>query len=390
MRRASLRISNVRGSLTPLVLLACVLLWACEHAFEPFVENREAGFSVFGFLDLHADTQWIRVSPVRVSTFLGPDPIDAVVTLEHVASGRVITMKDSLVAFTERSFGDELGAVGHTRNFWTAEKLIPLAEYRLEVARSDGLKTTALVTLPEALEFTFQNDVRNADGLSAFATIRADRVLFVDVLHYDVSGVLRLRDPQPGRESGLRTHSYGLEAYPIPGVLAVRHGFEITSGPPTWPYTPETSDLAASIQGRTSSNVVNGYGFVGGVAIRTVPFHRCQVLVAKPNFARNCEYAFNAASAAIVGRIVKDRQCGFPWDPEPIRLIERFPDGSAAVRHQVTGPRGEYRFEAIQPGLAPVLEVHPWSGERVPPVPLPRLAEAQRLSIPDIVLGPGC
>lgn len=90
-----------RSSLLVAAVFASALAAGCEHAFEPFQENEDADFSMFGYLDLNADTQWVRVMPVRQDLFLSPDPIDAAVTLEHLESGQIVTLNDSLFEFVD-------------------------------------------------------------------------------------------------------------------------------------------------------------------------------------------------------------------------------------------------------------------------------------------------
>jgi hypothetical protein len=132
---------------------------------------------MFGYLDLKADTQWVRVMPVRQNLFLAPEPIDAVVTLEHLGSGRIVTLNDSLFGFVD----PRLGSVAYAYNFWTTERLEPEESYRLRAVRSDGASTTATVVMPPALEFSFLNDVR-AGRESALLQMSAERLLFVEVL----------------------------------------------------------------------------------------------------------------------------------------------------------------------------------------------------------------
>ena len=53
------------------LLIAALLLGSCDTAFDPFQEN-DYHFSVFGFLDDAADSQFIRITPVRDSIALTP------------------------------------------------------------------------------------------------------------------------------------------------------------------------------------------------------------------------------------------------------------------------------------------------------------------------------
>jgi hypothetical protein len=87
------------------LLAGSALVAGCDHPFEPFQENTLGPFSVFGYLDLNADVQWVRVMPIRQTLLAEPGPIDAVVTLEHLGTGRVVTLRDSLFAYTDHGMG---------------------------------------------------------------------------------------------------------------------------------------------------------------------------------------------------------------------------------------------------------------------------------------------
>lgn len=134
---------NRPGWLAP-VLLTVTLAAGCDVPFDPFEENTIGPFSVFGYLDVAADTQWVRVMPIRQDLLADSAPIDAVVTLEHLGSGRVVTLRDSLFGFTNLG----LDEVGYAHNFWTTEPIEPEAAYRLAAVRSDGATTTAVVEIP--------------------------------------------------------------------------------------------------------------------------------------------------------------------------------------------------------------------------------------------------
>ncbi len=49
----------------PLTLFLILALTACDSSFEPITQEPTHFFAVFGFLDTAADTQFVRVSPVR-------------------------------------------------------------------------------------------------------------------------------------------------------------------------------------------------------------------------------------------------------------------------------------------------------------------------------------
>ena len=136
--------ASVPRWLVSTLLLSCFLCAGCDRPFQPYLENSNIPFSLLGYLDLEADTQWVRVMPVRQNLILGPDSIDAVVTLAKVGSGHPVTMRDSLFDYID----PRLGATVYAHNFWTTERLDPGAEYEIRAVRSDGAATTAHLTMP--------------------------------------------------------------------------------------------------------------------------------------------------------------------------------------------------------------------------------------------------
>ena len=120
---------------------------SCDESFTA-IESSELRYSVFGYLDASADTQWIRVMPVRTVVLTAPDSFGATVTIEDVATGRTITLRDSLFKFTkynDSAIGSE-GVCAH--NFWTTERVQPGASYRLAVTRPGEKPAEAVVSIP--------------------------------------------------------------------------------------------------------------------------------------------------------------------------------------------------------------------------------------------------
>lgn len=65
----------------PVLIIATLLLAGCEKPFEP-LSRGEFAFSLYGPLDSAADTQWVRVMPIRESVEAPAGPFEAVVMLE--------------------------------------------------------------------------------------------------------------------------------------------------------------------------------------------------------------------------------------------------------------------------------------------------------------------
>ncbi|MDZ7694856.1 MAG: hypothetical protein U5K69_27685 [Balneolaceae bacterium] len=132
--------SSITGRLIYYCLLSSVLLFSgCDSPFEPHQENNRYHFSMFGYLDASADTQWVRIMPVRDSLLYNPGEIDATVTLEELETGKTVTLNDSLFHFSNNRYA---------HNFWTTESLEPSGTYRLKAERSDGAASHATITLP--------------------------------------------------------------------------------------------------------------------------------------------------------------------------------------------------------------------------------------------------
>jgi len=73
--------------------------WACDDPFLPLAES-EVQLSVFGYLDAAADTQWVRVMPIRPLALTSPDSFGIIVTLENLGSGQTVELRDSLFTYS--------------------------------------------------------------------------------------------------------------------------------------------------------------------------------------------------------------------------------------------------------------------------------------------------
>lgn len=131
-----------RSGLACALALACLALPAsCDASFDPF-EETDLRFSMFGYLDLSADTQYVRINELSTSVFTETD-IDATVTLTEVESGSSVTLRDSVVTIRG---GTDDGTVVH--NFWTTLPIAPEATYRIEATASDGAAASATFQTP--------------------------------------------------------------------------------------------------------------------------------------------------------------------------------------------------------------------------------------------------
>jgi hypothetical protein len=350
------------------ILLAAMLAAGCDHPFDPFEEDAAGPFSIFGYLDVNADVQWIRVMPIRQNLLAEPAPIDAVVTLEHLGSGRVVTLRDSLFGFAD----PRLGGVGYVHNFWTTERLEPEATYRLTAVRSDGAATTALIEMPPELVLTLLFwEIPEVPG------VWEPRQLFVEGEHHLYTDILytvwdtgvepeRPGEPVAVRQMPLITDP-GRWGFAVPGTGPfqtldmppftdkLRREAQIAVAGSDWPYGPGLPATDIVIPGNIPTTVENGVGFVAGVATWTIPLPLCLPLEARPDVNDSCATVFDGRSASIAGSVTGD-PCGAPAHLPTVRLTERYPGGGAVVWEWKTDWDGAYRFDGIEPGSDLLLE----------------------------------
>lgn len=127
-------------------LLVCLLALAgCRESVDPIVGS-EVPFTIWGFVNAGADTQYVRV--FEVSDQLVPD-LDATIDARVVSTD--LTSGSSREWTYERVVFDS-SIAGHV--FWAPFRAETGHRYRLEVIRSDGETSSVEVTVPEPVELT--------------------------------------------------------------------------------------------------------------------------------------------------------------------------------------------------------------------------------------------
>ena len=119
------------------LLLAGLALAACEVPLDP-IEPSDLYFSMSGYLDASADTQWVRVEPVARTVDPNAEPLDVVVTLTDEAAGQTVPLAQEVRPFL----------TGPAHLFWTTRAISLGGHYQLAARRPDGAETTTDVQIP--------------------------------------------------------------------------------------------------------------------------------------------------------------------------------------------------------------------------------------------------
>lgn len=272
-----------------LILVICSLfvITSCDESFEPLKENDRYFFSIYGYLDASADTNWLRVIPLRDNIEKLPD-VNFTVTLEHLESGDISFMTDSLFTY----------AGGRTAtNFWTTMELFPNQSYRIVAEREDGIQSSVVIEMPEDFptpivleDFNteFGLDSVLIDGVENLADVRtiwkidelfSQRTPVFDFPHLqDTTGFFmgkRLVEMETidDIESISRFYSSDIgEALEL--INIIHKQVWVASAGPGWLFFPDIDENVVALPDGIS-NVENGAGYVIGIISKTVPLQSC-------------------------------------------------------------------------------------------------------------------
>ena len=263
-------------------LLAVLLLAACEETIDPLLET-DRQFTLWGTLDMNADTQYVRVVPIRPTLDAPAGPLDAAVTSTDLNTGETVAWRDSVITFSG-------GTVAHV--FYAPLRVQPQHTYRIEVTAPDRpLVTSATttipprpepvvapedvrsVTTPQGARITAEQQVRwNAVPRRPFRVEQWYRFLALDdfsfrdvVLPFEppfntVSGDAWVVDLNLLAQRAALDSLIDLNNKVLAGLAMRITVLDDAFVPPGGLFDPEVL-----VQPGTLTNVENGFGFVGSV-----------------------------------------------------------------------------------------------------------------------------
>lgn len=286
-RRALYTIHFSRTAFCLLFTANCLLFFSgCDESFQPLENNEVAPFSMYGYLDASADTQWVRVTPVREQLELPPVKPEMHVTIEHLESGDTVVMKDSLFLFPDGF---------HILNAWSATDMLnPEQTYRLRAERPDGATSSITLTIPE----DFPTPTLQEIGGGCSANLRIDGVeRLADVqskwhIRFFFSGQGEDRFysiPYRSQAFEVDEESYSvfistsrelseifeqMVSTPDSSQILSRQIF-VASGGPEWIEDIASLDDLVYALPEGLSNVEDGVGYMVGIVSKTIPFESC-------------------------------------------------------------------------------------------------------------------
>lgn len=278
------------------LFLSCIsFLSGCNQTFEPLEENDKYFFSIFGYLDASADTQWVRISPARERLSAPPEVPEMKVTLENVGTGHSVVMKDSL-------FG--VGSGFSYINFYTMADIEPGETYLVKAERPDGRASQAVLSTPGDYptprllkDTSFWTDehiyqivingverlvdvqtwwfvkIKTAEGveLKRFTFSYKDRVEWVET--YGGAYVAEFIYEQEQAEI---MDSPTIRLAPNAQVDFLHQQVYVAAAGPEWNEDiPSLDDLLYS-RSELLSNVDNGLGYMVGVYSKVIPYETCE------------------------------------------------------------------------------------------------------------------
>ena len=247
-----------------------LLLGGCSTEFDPRTDT-DLYFSVWGALDATADTQWVRVAPVRATVDREAGPVDADVSLVRLSDGQRWPLADSLLTLAS-------GLVVH--GFWTTAAIEPDATYRVDIRRSDGAETRATVRIPPALPL-----LRLTDGIcscpSRAMVSGTDNLIDAFAIYRDSTTGRTARFSKRPLIRRLESGAFTADVYYGDDAIALREDpfdldrfvseIEVVSATDAWP-DGATLGFEESLRPLDGGRVENGVGFVGGVVTQRVRF----------------------------------------------------------------------------------------------------------------------
>jgi hypothetical protein len=345
-------------------LLVTLATAACDDTFTP-IASTDLDFSIFGYLDASADTQWVRVMPIRPTALTEPGPLGATVTLENLETGGVVELRDSVFRFLGNPDVGSDGTFLH--NYWTTERIEPGATYRFSAIRDGRPSSEAVVQIPPDFQMaevwlrqtrTANSDLVWIDGVKQVPFVGVENH-FYDSCGPGVERLFDLVTPGEADDHLLPINRWfqGRNDQGCTAPVVEKREVLVVGSEAEWPSGPAYGTARLGLSD-PPSNISNAVGFLGGVLTKRLPYENCELESASPA-ADYCRLRYDASSATLRG-VVTDTTCGNQWLPgADVRLweLDPPPGTSRRIRPTLSGHTGRYEIGALEAGTRYALRV---------------------------------
>lgn len=259
---------------------------SCDETFVPLEDKSQAPFSMYGFLDASADTQWVRIIPIRDQLETFPEIPDMIVTIENIETGERSVLNDSLF---------QLRQGFNIINSWSTIDIQHEQTYRLKGELPNGLTSSVTITIPRDFPFpdtsnfsgSAKSGVLNISGIETLADVKAVwhiRFYFDGRMDQRVIAIPYRRRVESysngehsvyincGRELAVITDQT-LTSPDSVDVLS-RKIFVASAGP-EWNEEVTSLEQLEYALPQINSNVENGLGYMIGIVSKTVELSHC-------------------------------------------------------------------------------------------------------------------
>lgn len=277
-----------------LLKLFCIGIFfiGCDPAFNP-IEYDTRHFSVFGYLNASADTQFVRIEKLRDGMATdAPDTLDIKVTLKNANTGQSEQLHDRLFDYYQD---------GKAHNYYTTMDINPTEKYHLEVRGEEGT-SSAEVEVPDS--FPKPEVVRNDDFLTSVKIRGVNRLIAVKTIFQTCSQDRGCYCKKPTRytyshlQDTLKMNDGSIKAKidlhdtkekifrnfgPNKNYFILNYDVVVAEGMPNWPNYANLDPEAVALPD-VATNINGGVGYLGGIVSDTLNIINTCTKVTTDNF----------------------------------------------------------------------------------------------------------
>lgn len=270
------------------LVFSCLVFFysSCDETFVPLEDKSQSPFSMYGFLDASADTQWVRIIPIRDQLDMPPEKPEMIVTIENLETGEITAMNDSLFHLRQGF---------NVLNSWSTVDIEPESTYRMEGELPYGLKSSVTITTPKDFPFPdlanfsdgATSGVLNLSGIGRLADVKAVwhvRFYFAGIVDERVITIpyrRRVESYMNGdhtviincfRETAV---IFDQTISPPDSINVLSRKIFVASAGPEWNKEITSLEQLEYALPQINSNVENGIGYMVGIVSKTIELNHC-------------------------------------------------------------------------------------------------------------------